>query len=103
MANNLKPFALTHDTPSPYMHNYPAIHKRCDEEVRKRLKTAIKPAQVARALVDVVESRDPPGKIWGGTAGWLFRWVWPNMPGSLVTLFWRKMIYTDMVERPVFH
>ncbi|CAD6590295.1 MAG: hypothetical protein TREMPRED_005687 [Tremellales sp. Tagirdzhanova-0007] len=103
MANNLKPFALTHDTPSPYMAQYPAIDKRCAEEVAKRLKTAIKPAQVARALVDVVELRDPPGKVWGGTAGWMFRYVWPVMPGSLVSMFWRKVIHTDMLERPVFH
>ncbi|ORY29651.1 hypothetical protein BCR39DRAFT_165923 [Naematelia encephala] len=110
MTNALKPFSLTFpDSSNPgqqtttstkidyFATTFPKIRQQNTKDALDRVKTAPTPDKVARYILDNYESKDA---IWAGKLGWLFKFVFPYLPNSVMESIWIKLGYCNWVERP---
>ena len=72
-------FDLTLDGGEPFFIADAAITKST-KDFTKSGHSAPTPAMVARSLIDAVEQRHPPRKMYLGQNSFLFRWIVPYLP-----------------------
>jgi hypothetical protein len=91
MTAGIKGFDLALPDAEPFANASRALEKSGRDFAQETAK-APRPDQVAKAVVDAVEKRRSPPKLWLGRNNFLFHWIVPYLPVSVAdSLFSKQM------------
>jgi hypothetical protein len=98
MSDGAKDFSLGFDdTVEPFGNASAAISKSA-EDFEKDSRKAPRPTEIAKAVINAVEKRHSPGKLWLGKNSFLFQHIIPYLPTWVTDKIFAGLMNLDLVR-----
>jgi hypothetical protein len=98
MSTGAKDFPLTFGEVDHSSYDARNAMKQAGQEFAESGKSAPSPASVAREIINAVERKNSPGKLYLGMNSFIFRHVLPHLPISAADALLSKIMRVDLVK-----
>lgn len=98
MSTGAKDFPLTFGDTDHHAYDARGAIEQAAKEFEESGKSAPSPVSVARDIINAVEKKHSPGKLYLGKNSFIFRHVLPHLPVSAADALLSKIMRVDLVK-----
>lgn len=98
MSTGAKDFPLAFGDIDHSLYDARGAMKQAGQEFEESGKSAPSPVSVAREIINAVEKKHSPGKLYLGKNSFIFRHVLPHLPTAAADALLSKIMRVDLVK-----